>query len=216
MQQERLPTWKLRLAMGGGLAADQENRWRAGRGGPWRGPGDSAFCRHRSRDPRSAARASRDLFPGPAPHGRAIPGVRAHPGQAHRVPAAERAARLPRRDRGEQAGEREGELRRRLAFGHRVPRASADGLDAARARGPACRRRHAVRQSISRVRDAFVRAAADAGRGGRREQLSQGGRDQDARGPDEGRMGARTPRRSISPSTPRCARIPKPAARRCT
>ena len=45
----------------------------------------------------------------------------------------------------------------RVAFGgiwhyrHRLPRAPADGLDAARARGAALRRRHAVREHVSRV-----------------------------------------------------------------
>ena len=50
------------------------------------------------------------------------------------------------------------QFRRHLALGHRLSRGAADGLDAARARGPALRRRHAVRQPVPRLRGAVGRA----------------------------------------------------------
>ena len=59
--------------------------------------------------------------------------------------------------RGHEAAARDGQLRRHLAQRHRVPRTAADGDAADRARGPAVRRRHDVRQHVRRVRRAFAR-----------------------------------------------------------
>ena len=68
---------------------------------------------------------------------------------------------------------------------------AADGQHAAGARGAALRRRHDVRQPVSRLRGAVGRAEGDARRADRRQLLDQGRRHQDARGPPEGgRRGA--------------------------
>ena len=102
-----------------------------------------------------------------------------------------------------------------LAQRHRVPRATADGDDADRARSPAVRRRHDVREHVRRVRSALARDAAPARRPACGEQLGPRRRVEDERRPHS-RQRRRTATRSTSPSIPSCARIPRRGARRST
>ena len=110
--------------------------------------------------------------------------------------------RLPGDHRGHEAAARDGELRRHLAQRHRVPRAAADGDDADRARGPAVRRRHDVREHVRGVRRALARrcsALLDGLRAVNSSALADVSKTREDRIRDSG---GRRATRSTSPSIP--------------
>ena len=80
------------------------------------------------------------------------------------IPSSRASTDFPKSSRSRSWSTSGTQLRRHLALRHRVPRRAADGHDAARTRGAAVRRRHAVRQPVPRLRGAVGRHEAAARR----------------------------------------------------
>ena len=127
------------------------------------------------RDPARAPRPPGDLLPRAVAHARAAgrvqPPVRAvQPGAVRR--ADRRASRGHRgRARAERAGR--ARVRRLVALRLLVPARAADGLDPARDRGAAVRRRHDLGQPVPRVRGAVAGDARRRRAAARRAQRGE-------------------------------------------
>ena len=146
----------------------------------------------------------------------AVPRVRAPDRRAGRVSVREGDGRLPRDHHGGEAAARDRELRRHLAQRHRVPGAPADGDDARCARGPAVRRRHAVRQHVRRVRRTVAAACSACSTGCARCTAPRWPTCRRRARTASATVGDGEATRVSSPSIPSSARTPRPGARRST
>ena len=115
-----------------------------------------------------------------------IPACRKPLRRADRISVREGARRISADHARDQARAREDQFRRALALRHGLSRTPADGDDADRARNAAARRRHAVRQHVSRLRDALGGHEAHARRARHGEFLREGRCHAHARGPRQG------------------------------
>ena len=138
--EPRVPDQLVGRRAGGGRA-----RRRAVR----RGSGQAALARHGGGHPPRLARARGHLLPRAGFAARHLPHLRAALRRSDRVSLREGTGRAARDHPGAQGGKRADQLRRDLAFRHRLSRPAAHGLHAHRPRGPARGWRYALRQHVS-------------------------------------------------------------------